>query len=759
MSSNQTKSNRYEINSEMVTKYCASRLIPYFHPPELTALRAYLIRLVLNREYPPYLGVRLSLPAIAAATGINVSRLKSARPYIRPVFDAVARAVAENAIREPQKRVRELGREARNETVPTPSPSAQIQLNGERKRRGPAPKPIVEFPDALEMAWSEPDCLADALKLQAKRHGDSIYHLYKAVIRPNDNVDIATIMHWVRGKRTPRSLRSLEILGRIDKRYRLPDGYFKQKIDHPTRAATGYNLGEISRAECRRLAWHLPDDFNQRSRKEREEILDWVRTVIISGATDYRRYQAAASRQRFALRFDVHTSSRRRLIDPDTDESCAVTAPKRLREELIELLEFKTSTFAAFGLQRNGVWGDETAEQKVEHFALWFGAFAASPESDVRGFGADPGLLTFSMMVFPQVWDWYLQWRERRRGFFTKWESDVLAGAAALTREETGWLRQTPRIAGHLREIPGLISKADIEAVMQDWDGACTRMYRHARRRIKEIERVAKVHRDPFEPILPVLEAASPLAEYRKITEEILRSIPDERRFPVSAAEAVRAFLLLRIALHTGLRPRNLREMMLCKRGQLPTSERRLEDMKRGELRWSARDDAWEIFIPAVAFKNATSSFFGQKPFRLFLLDLGKLYEKLEAYIDRHRERLLEKAPDPGTFFVKTVKITSKTAAYNQFTFYEAWRLTIQRYGIRNPYTGKGAIEGLLPHGPHNVRDVLATHILKQTGSYEQASYAIQDTPEMVAQHYGRFLPQDKAEIAARILNKVWEAA
>ncbi len=62
-------------------------------------------------------------------------------------------------------------------------------------------------------------------------------------------------------------------------------------------------------------------------------------------------------------------------------------------------------------------------------------------------------------------------------------------------------------------------------------------------------------------------------------------------------------------------------------------------------------------------------------------------------------------------------------------------------------------------HGPHNVRDVLATHILKQTGSYEQASYAIQDTPDMVAKHYGRFLPQDKAALAAQILNRVWEAA
>lgn len=71
----------------------------------------------------------------------------------------------------------------------------------------------------------------------------------------------------------------------------------------------------------------------------------------------------------------------------------------------------------------------------------------------------------------------------------------------------------------------------------------------------------------------------------------------------------------------------------------------------------------------------------------------------------------------------------------------------------------RGAIEGLLPHGPLNVRDVLATHILKRTGSYEEASYAFQDTPDMVAQHYGRFLPQDKSEIAVRILDQVWEAA
>ena len=47
----------------------------------------------------------------------------------------------------------------------------------------------------------------------------------------------------------------------------------------------------------------------------------------------------------------------------------------------------------------------------------------------------------------------------------------------------------------------------------------------------------------------------------------------------------------------------------------------------------------------------------------------------------------------------------------------------------------------------------------EKTGSYEQASYAIQDTADTVAKHYGRFLPKGKAALAAKILNKAWEDA
>ncbi|KRW97497.1 hypothetical protein [Paracoccus sp. MKU1] len=756
------KSIRSSLTLRRIADYCDLRLTPVLDPKEVSIVRACLADLLERNEYPPYRGSGLDIKALADLLGMDPARLTSLRSSLQPIFDAVARTVAERRLRpEPKSRsmpASEPGRVRAHRKV------AKVQAApagaSERKRPGRQPRPVVEFPEPLETTWDEPDNFGAALRLHAARHGETIYHLYNAVVRPEDGVHRSTLIAWGRGAKAPRSAISLEILQRIERRYRLPDGYFAGKMGGSHRAPGDFDLKEIAPAERRRLAWHLPEDFNRRPQSEQAEILDWVRNVIISGSTDYRRYQTAMMRQRYAVRFVCASGPRRKSsIATAEGESGIINAPKRLNDEMAEILRFKTSTFAAFGLQRNGVWGEETASQKVEHFGLWFGAFAAPPESEVQGYGADPKALTFAMMIFPQVWDWYLQWREHRRGFYTKWEIDLLSIAAAFCREETGWLRQTPRMAGNLRAIEGLISEQDISEARSDWAQACDRMYKHARRRMKEIDRVARIHRDPFEPILSVLEAPSPVGEYRKITEEILRRMPDERHHPRSAAEAVRAFLLLRIGLHTGLRQKNLRELLLCKRGDLPTAERRLEDMKRGELRWSTRDHGWEILIPSVAFKNANSSFFGAKPFRLILPDLGRLNEMIEAWIDRHRARLIGVAADPGTFFVKTAKMTSTNAAYCQNTFYEAWRTAIQRYGIYNPWTGKGAVKGLLPHGPHNVRDVLATHILKQTGSYEQASYAIQDTAEMVAQHYGRFLPQDKAEIAARILNQVWEAA
>ena len=137
----------------------------------------------------------------------------------------------------------------------------------------------------------------------------------------------------------------------------------------------------------------------------------------------------------------------------------------------------------------------------------------------------------------------------------------------------------------------------------------------------------------------------------------------------------------------------------------------------------------------------------------------GNFIQWISRYIEIDRPRLLKDAVDPETFFVRNVTETNRSdPEFGGESFCSMWTRTIQRYGIYNPYTGRGAIKGLLPHGPHCVRDVLATHILKQTGSYELASFAIQDSMETVMRHFSRFLPHEKLAKAAQVLNKVWSA-
>ncbi len=785
-----TATSHTRLLSRKISDYCRIRLDPLFPPQESARIRAFLLNLICCAKTPPRKLRGYDWQEIGILCDLDDKAIRSARTVIEPALDAIARntktapkpaTVASHRITKSPSHARERPQPPRAKAS-TPSRHKKLErverdATANRQKPGMKPRAVEEFPEPLFAEVFDHPSFKEALDFQMRRHGDSYWHLHRAVVRDDESLDRSTIRHWLQGSKSPRSVASMEVLARIERRYRLSAGYFKARLPLQTRSASGHILDDIGSAERRRLAWHLPDDFNTRRSEEQEEILEWVRRVIVSGSTDYRKFQAAALKQRYAIRFpgitygqsdaanDGYRVQRQQqdddgalFTDPDL-MSGVIDAPPLLGMEMADLIRFKTATLTAFGLQRNGVWGEETASQKVEHLGLMFGALAAHPRGPVRGYGVPTQHVTFGLLVFPSVWDWYVQWRERRRGFYTAWEVDMLRISLALTRKDTGWLRQQPHLASRIRPIKGLVSQADVDRACGDWEDACDVYFKHASSRVKEIQRIARVHRDPFEPIMPVLEADSPVGEYRKITEEILRLMPDERIHRRPAAEAVRSFLMLRFGLHLGLRQKNLRQLMVSERGGLPRSERQLADMKRGELRWSEREKGWEVLIPSIAFKNANSSFFGSKPFRLVLPNLGGLYEHIEAYIDRHRRVLLGGTEDPGTFFIKTVKATSKDAAYDRNTFYEAWRLTVQRYGIYNPYTQRGAIPGLLPHGPHNVRDVLATHILKQTGSYEQASYAIQDTPDMVAHHYGRFLPQDKAALAARILNQVWQAA
>jgi len=332
------KSKASALTPAKINDYAQRKLASVFDQVEVNVLQDYLTGLLMRNEYPPYRGSGLDVTSVARETSVSIEKLRSARLHLQPIFDAVARAVAELGLRP--ARPKAPGAKAAVLTAGTAT-------MGPRAKRGPKPKPVVEFPAPLWSDWEEPETFGAALHLHARRHGETVYHLFDAVVRSEDGLNRSTLISWARGVKVPRAAISREILGRIERRYHLAEGYFASKVAPRAAAPGDFKIEDASSSERRRLAWHLPDDFNRRSQAEQAEIVAWVRRVIISGSTDYRKYQTAALRHTYALRFGCVAAPVRKSTAARTRaDTGVVLAPQPLDAEMEELLRFKTSTFA-----------------------------------------------------------------------------------------------------------------------------------------------------------------------------------------------------------------------------------------------------------------------------------------------------------------------------------------------------------------------------------------------------------------------------
>lgn len=568
----------------------------------------------------------------------------------------------------------------------------------------------------------------------------------------------ATIVAWRAGRSGPRRGRYLKLVEMIEAHFGLPIGRLSNLLSCSSSEIYRRTMTRFRALHCI-VRWHLPEDFDSRTEAERQEILDWLTVHVLPCNTEYGKYLRKSAFLRYGLSLpDIPVPLGGHKLGSSVRKATRagnIPAPASVAKEILDMAKFKTAPLPPTGYLRHRAWRHPTTRSDIRRCASVLGLLAAPPEGSAQGLGVPPEHLTLGLLVFPSLWDWFLQWNLDRRGFFTHSETLALITAKALTRPQTGWLRQHPELTSRLTSVEGLVGASDISRAKKDWERACDQCFEHAQARMKELSFSVRMHRDPFAAILPVLTNDNPLGLYKRIGNEILRHMPDEKRFPTAAATSVRDYLIFRLALHLGVRSRNLRELLICSPGQKPHSTSSLQQLRRGELRWNPAQRSWEVEIPAIAFKNGTSAFFRGRPFQITLPDLEGLYGWIERYLKTHRPHLLDGLRDPGTFLIRARRY-GVAPSYDEHSFHQMWRTIIYKYGIYNPYTQRGAIKGLLAHGPHTVRAVLATHLLKKTGSYELASYAIQDSVSEVMKTYGRFLPQEKVARAAEVLNKVW---
>ena len=586
--------------------------------------------------------------------------------------------------------------------------------------------------------------------------------LLAAGIQPNQSL-VVKLNGWRCGHGIPTSHASVELITSIEKQFPALNGRLATLLK-PSSSILYQNAMIYHRPLSHVIKWHLPDDFSTRPEHERHEIMNWISSNVLPCCTEFGKYQSDAAKTKFGLSFPTlprsigghkpKTSKSLRIRHGAINKPNPV-APPHLVKEVEALAKHHTEPLPPRGESRLRQWTHESTKSEVLRFGTVLGALTARPGSPGFGLGVAPENLTVALFLFPAVWDWYLQRNFDRRGFFTLSEQLFLQTVKSLTRKRTGWLRQHPELANRLRPISGVLDIKEIQIAKRNWATTCDKAFEDAHCRRNELTYVVQPHRDTYGNVMAVLSKDSPLKEYLKIGNEMLRHMPSETEDPMGASCAVRNYLLFRLALHLGLRSRNLRQLLYCPPGHLHRTASRLKQLKRGELRWKQDSCMWEVFVPTSAIKNGRNSFFNGRPFQLSLPDLQDLYAWISQYISRDRPRLINGGIDPGTFFVRAY-MKGVSAEYDMHSLYQVWRTAILFYGIYNPYTKRGAIEGLLPHGPHVVRDVLATHLLKQTGSYELASYAIQDSLPEVMRRYARFLPHEKLSRAADELNKAY---
>ena len=586
----------------------------------------------------------------------------------------------------------------------------------------------VEFVRARH-AQLDDESFGERLSRLRQHAGLSVRGLAKVASTSTHKIDRTLLGQWEAGQRLPSpasrpNVTNLACALGVDPQSLL------EKLPNTPHQARSFDTG-LPRSRQRRVAKHLPDSFDTLSLKKRDEILLWVGDNILSTpkeVLDDGSVTRAIPHDCSIFALGRNPNSRLEL------------SPASFLDELDTIVYFKTSDFRPTGKRRNKKWGEDSQENADYNIRAFFGA--------LRQDGFPLEAVSMSAVLAPKVIDRFVTWRYRRRGGYTRTIVRVLEIFESLLHPDFGFIAQTPYFGRPLREIDGFIKKEDVERV-QNWTEACRFARAHIRQMIEDVNAKIQQGRDPFEALLPVLDAEKPRDVYYKIIPEIRSRMPDGTS-DVRRAEALRALMLIRIGMVMPLRQKNMRQMLLCPPGQKPRRFKDLARLGRGELVFT-ENQGWIVRITREAFKNRESEAL-EKELELPIPDIDGLYDEIAAYLQA-RETLLNGAPDPGTFFVKTMQSRAEDAEYGLVGFYNAYRAMIETYGIYNPYTARGAIVGLKPHGPHALRHVMATSLVKKTGRYSAAAAFLLDTEETVRKAYARFRPREHFGRAQR---EIW---
>lgn len=128
--------------------------------------------------------------------------------------------------------------------------------------------------------------------------------LLKAIGEEPTYKKVDLIRKWRQGRTNPRYGRHIRLVKKIEKQFGLEEGRLTKLI----RGTSSSFFDDVKNRQPQTLQLireHLPEDFDIRPEKEKQEILEWISANVLTAASAFGRYQSKATRQKIAIVFPV----------------------------------------------------------------------------------------------------------------------------------------------------------------------------------------------------------------------------------------------------------------------------------------------------------------------------------------------------------------------------------------------------------------------------------------------------------------------
>ncbi len=572
---------------------------------------------------------------------------------------------------------------------------------------------IFEYAKSIKNNNCLPESFSEAIMKVHSESGMSIYQVSKIA-----RINKTTVSNIVFSKSTPSNYKTIL---KLEQAYKLDQYTLLSKIN------LNKNDSSISRDEFPikylkqkgKIVPHLKNlkfDFKEQTTEKKEEICEWIMTNIVVNNNKY--------------------CKKNLILSQETYRYSEIENSPNLKRELDTLTQIKTSKIPLVNFKRKKIWASHTLKININFLLYFFGWL--NKYSDLNISKIDYSL---TILLDKEIIHKYISYRFERRGEMCVSEINFLKLLASLLDSKYGLLPQAYDLFVMDKTLLNYINKKQTSVTKSDWIDICEETRSYYKDMHSEIMNTMKqTHvdrngsikksRDPFFPIQPILDHEQPLKKYLELLCSLRQNFKNNTSPKIKELVFYTGYLSAMILLQSGIRANNF---LSLKSTLSETEEFESIIIKDNEL---------IVDIPAHKTKNNVRNYCS-------VVDTNNLYNDIKHYIELKK---LIFQNNCEYFFV-----TKNNTPFTTDSFSSMISKFTKKYIAYNQYKVDPGIPGLQSHGPHAFRDIIATHVIKTTGSYSLAALAINDSEATVRKHYARFLPNDKNNIIKKITNEIFD--